>query len=319
MTQIHLAVCGDHWLNPQDLRDRFPQDNNETLVLRMSGEGPSLWSTGIVQETLELCAKYGRAPGTVWVGDWSNSIEEVPFARFTMHAASHFFWMSDRYRATDIPPAADKKWFGYFLGRANLHRARMLQDLLADHPQDLLTSVMVDSGIERLDKDRAPDRDGWLADQDAGDFYNWCRACDIPSLDGHTVRDQYDPAQNTNRDILAHYGRFRVEITAETYTIGDCFFPTEKTIRPLSQGRGLLVYGPVDFLRRLRSMGFRTWDTIWDETYDSVQGPLRWQLMRTELGKIAVLDPGAVERELQEIYQHNSAVLEKIIHTFRPG
>ena len=285
----------------------------------MSGEGPSLWATGIAQAALGLCSKYGRAPGTVWVGDWSNRVEEVPFARFTNHAASHFFWMSDRYRFTETAPAQQRRWFGFFVGRANLHRARMLYDLTNEYAQDTLTSVMLNSGLDRIPRMSQNSDDGWLDDIDSSKFYAWCADCSIPSLDGHTVRDQYDPEKNTNRDILAHYNRFMIEITAETYTRGNTFFPTEKTIRPLSQGQGLLVFGPVDFLKRLRDLGFRTWDSIWDESYDSQQGAVRWRLMRSELSKIVRLNPRSVELQLLDIKKHNITVLEQIIRNFRPG
>lgn len=317
MIEINLAVCGDHWLNPQVLRDHFPTDNKETLILRMSGEGPSLWATGIVQETLELCARYGRVPGTVWVGDWSNRVEEIPFARFTNHAVSHFFWMSETYRHCAIARGGQRRWFGYFLGRASVHRARMLQDLVRDYQQHVLVSVMINSGLAQPTL-MLGDRSQWVQNQSIEDFHAWCANCDISSLDGHAVRDQYDATQNTNRDILAYYDQFRIEVVPETFTLGDCFFPTEKTIRPLSQGRGLLVHGPVNFLKRLRDLGFRTWNSIWDETYDSVHGPLRWQLMQTEMFKIVKMDPVTVDRELQNIHQHNSVVLDQIISTFRP-
>lgn len=315
MREIPVRVCGDYWLNPQELQHSWPADNSETVVLRLSGEGPSLWATGVVDAVLALCEQHARAPGTIWVGDWSNGVEETPFARFTQHSLSHFFWMSDSYRHSSVPGSTHRRWFGYFMGRANLHRARMLRDILDCHGDQTLISVMRHSGLDRTLQELA---DADWAPEDWSAFRSWCDRCHIPSLDDHTVRDQYDPAHNTNRDILAFYDQFRIEIVAETYTRGLCFFPTEKTVRPLSQGRGLLVYGPRGFLTRLRALGFQTWDSIWDETYDSAEGHLRWQLIQTEMHKIRSMDPNSVEHKLQEIHRHNREVFDQLVSAFRP-
>jgi len=318
MTEIPIRVCGDYWLNAQTLTEHWPSNPSETVVLRLSGEGPSLWHIGVVDAVLRLCNQHGRAPGTVWVGDWSNRVEEVPFARFTNHAASHFFWMSDRYRHREVSQLGRCGWFGFFMGRANMHRARMLQDLLANHAGETLVSVMKNSGLN-LPKNFVPAETDWLQEQQLEKFHAWCTACDIPSLDSHAVQDQYDARHNTNQDILEHYPKFLIEIVAETYTQGNCFFPTEKTVRPLSQGKGMLIYGPKNFLKRLRDLGFRTYDSIWNEDYDGELGHRRWQLMLAELAKIVTLDRMQVEKELSRIHAHNSVVLQQLIDAFRPG
>ena len=318
MVQIWLVMDGDRWMNPHDLREKWPADNRSTLVLRMSCEGPSLWATGIVQETMDLCRERGRPPGTVWVADWSNSVEEIPFARYTYHARSHFFWLSDSYRHTEVPPAVDRQWFAFFVGRATPARARMLHDLVVRWPQHVLTSVMRRSGIRRPREWQHVDPE-WLTGQDPDHFYFWCSGCAIPSLDGHSVQDQYDDDKNTNRDILAHYARFSIEIVAETYTLGNCFFPTEKTIRPLSQGKGMLIHAPKNFLRRLRELGFQTWHSIWDESYDELEGFQRWERMRQQIANITEMDQSSVDQELDRIHRHNTIVLQQIIDHFKPN
>jgi hypothetical protein len=71
------------------------------------------------------------------------------------------------------------------------------------------------------------------------------------------------------------YSIFDIELVAETYCHGDTFFVTEKTVRPIVAGKSMMVYGPQNYLARLRDLGFQTWNHIWDETYDQLTGALR--------------------------------------------
>ena len=72
------------------------------------------------------------------------------------------------------------------------------------------------------------------------------------------------------------------------------------------------------FLRRLRDLGFQTWNTVWDETYDQAEGRLRWQLIETEMQKIQHMDHDLVEQRLREIHSHNRVVFDQLVHAFRP-
>jgi hypothetical protein len=48
---------------------------------------------------------------------------------------------------------------------------------------------------------------------------------------------------------------------------------TEKTFRPILEKRPFLVLGAPGILKLLRSMGFKTFDLFWDESYDSITDP----------------------------------------------
>jgi hypothetical protein len=59
-------------------------------------------------------------------------------------------------------------------------------------------------------------------------------------------------------------------ITTETLFSSDSsnLFLTEKTFKPLSLGMPFIVIGNPYILKRLRSLGYKTFDTLWDESYD---------------------------------------------------
>jgi hypothetical protein len=57
-------------------------------------------------------------------------------------------------------------------------------------------------------------------------------------------------------------------IVTETIGTGDNFFLSEKTIKAMHAYRPFVVFGPRHYLRNLNKMGFQTFSTVIDESYD---------------------------------------------------
>jgi len=310
MTEITVRICGDHWVDvEQTLEQIRTADPEQPLVLDLQGEGPNITRLGVV----DAVVKSGRDPGTIYIRAWPNNLDPVPFHRVDQHQLSHFFWMSKRYQR-DIPVTVDAKKFGMFCGRLTYARAAMVWDAWHLMPDQILFSVMKSRtqppwlvpskgiNLESLEH--------WIDAVDRPQFQAWWAACPITSIDDHWVKDQYEPNHNTNRDLLAHYHRFDTEIVMETVTMGPAFFPTEKTVRPMVAAKPMLVYGPKDYLANLRTLGFRTWHTCWDESYDQLEGPARWRAIRDLMQQDLQADPA--------IAQHNLKNLAQVIETYQP-
>jgi hypothetical protein len=135
--------------------------------------------------------------------------------------------------------------------------------------------------------------DQWIDPQDQPKVFDWISTCNISSLDNRSVQDQYTvPEQSSaecNQSLLTYYDQFHIELVCESYTIGDTFFPTEKTVRPLASGKPMLVYGPKNFLARLQSLGFKTYGDCWSENYDQFEGPERWQSIQKIINELIAL------------------------------
>jgi hypothetical protein len=102
----------------------------------------------------------------------------------------------------------------------------------------------------------------------------------------------------------------------ESYTIGNTFFPTEKTIRPITAGKPMLVYGPKSFLARLRALGFQTYFDCWSEDYDQQEGPARWKAVQqiiTELINLNDFQRSQLLDQAQNIAIYNRQHLAKLI------
>jgi hypothetical protein len=158
----------------------------------------------------------------------------------------------------------------------------------------------------------------WLSLYDQARMFAWYDQRIVTSVDNKSVRDQFaTPASSaeTNTSLLQHYHNFAVEIVCETYTLGNTFFPTEKTIRPIMAAKPMLVYAPRYYLARLRSIGFQTYHSIWDESYDLYEGADRWRLMQQSMRTL--LECGRAEQKrilsfAHEIAQYNRQHLADI-------
>ena len=84
------------------------------------------------------------------------------------------------------------------------------------------------------------------------------------------------------------------------------FFLTEKTVKPLLIGQPFVIYACQGFLQHLKTLGFRTFGELWDESYDQMQ---HWRVRAKAVAELCVklgdFDWLANQDQLQEICQYN--------------
>lgn len=310
MTTIPVQICGDHWLNPQEVHEQLKQ-SHDRVIMDMGSEGASMTALGIS----DMIDRYYKS-NQVWVQHWPNIADSVEYHRCEWYFYSHFFWMANRYWHHESKPNTHEHRFGLFVGRHTLPRLRMVHDMMTQHGGRCLLSMMKASRLPTSMGVNLECLEEWTL---GSAFEHWMLNPGISSLDGYRVRDQYLPEFNTNLSLLDHYHRFDIEIVCETYCRGSCFFPTEKTVRPLLFHKPIIVYGPRHFLRNLRSQGFRTWNDQWDESYDDLEGLPRWQAMRKQIDLLAShTDWSRLMAEILDILVHNQQRAREIGHRHAP-
>jgi hypothetical protein len=318
MLTIPIALFGDYWTNPQEVEDQIRSASlSESVYLDFKAEGVSVTAAGIVDRLLAICAETGRSTGTIKLINNPNVLEHTPFENInsTKHQQhfqpfrSHFLsgdLLRDYWR--DAPGVnSDARLFGLFIGRRTVARDMILRDCLKQSEKFLFSMMRSVMGVQTYDQQEVSQ---WIPADGINDFLQWRQEIKMPSLDNKSIRDQYRrfvPQPETNRSILAFYPQFRVEIVPETYTRGDTFFPTEKTARPIMAQKPMLVYGPRNFLARLRDLyGFRTYSDCWDEGYDDLEGAPRWRAMWRAMQDIS---SNTLDWRASDIAQHNRRVL----------
>lgn len=319
MVRIGIAVAGDRWCNRDQVIDAIASASGANgLIFEVNTEGPSLYALGVIDTILQEIGKIGLSASDVCIDKWHNTVEEIPFRRAYLPRLSHFFWMSDSYRHTQRRYSVCGKLFGLFVGRATVARAVIMHDLYQDPNlgNHVLFSLMHNHDAKWH---LSGDTSAWIAPgHDVDSIRNWFSSPPVLSITDHRVQDQYVANINTNAALVAHYDRFQIELVCETYCEGNTFFPTEKTVRPISQAKPMIVFGPKLFLQRLRDLGFRTWHDCWDESYDDLEGLERYHAIKTLMRHI-VGHQSWQRGELPKIAEHNRAVLEKLIARHRPG
>lgn len=314
MLTIPIQVSGDVWYNQETVKQLLDQTQpGQQIMLDLCSEGPSLHLLGIVN----LVDRYSL---DVSVTRWSNSVEQVPYQRVLCNSNSHFFPMSHHYWVENIPNIVPAKFrFGLFQGRGTASRNRILHDAATLWQDNFLLSKMSSLhgnnwGTESLE--------GWFSDVEYAQ--NWLNSCTVTSLDSHVIQDQYQypetSAAQMATSLLQYYPQFNIELVCETYTLGTTFFPTEKTVRPIVGDRPFIVYGPKNYLNNLQQQGFQTFGNLWDESYDQLEGPDRWQAMSQLITELVSMSDSAWKTIVDQsihVTQHNKSVLRQNIRDFK--
>lgn len=300
--KIELEIVGDSWHNPDAVARQLDQtDPNSRIVLDARSEGASLQELGVINIISNWASRTGVDLKNIGVTRWSNSVEIVPFTKIECNTVSHFFKMSRDYWG-EPQFTSNAKLFGLFIGRSTRARLNILYDAHSTWENEFLLSKMASNyqpGVVDLDAD-------WPVPK------NFV----IHSIDGKSVRDQYSGMGDCNQSLLNHYHKFCVEIICETYTRGVTFFPTEKTVRPIMAVKPFLVYGPQNYLKNLRSLGFKTYHDYWDESYDQYEGPARWQAMKAvinNLSNLNILDRVKMLERSKEVANYNRTHLKSFL------
>jgi hypothetical protein len=73
--------------------------------------------------------------------------------------------------------------------------------------------------------------------------------------------------------VTTDYNSTEIEVVLETLFDDDRLHLTEKSLRPIACAQPFILTGTAGSLEYLRSYGFKTFDSVWDESYDLVQDP----------------------------------------------
>jgi hypothetical protein len=119
--------------------------------------------------------------------------------------------------------------------------------------------------------------------------------------------DRYSPQEYDFRDKLTDlYQHILIDVVGETFVLGETFFPTEKTTRPMMLKKPFMVFASRDYLAYLRQMGFQTFHDFWDEDYDGFETRDRLLRMYQVIQYIA----SRSQDELADMYQQMQPILE---------
>ena len=106
------------------------------------------------------------------------------------------------------------------------------------------------------------------------------------------------------------YNQTNYSLIAETNAENDFNFYTEKVTKPLMAGRLFVVLAGMNYLRNLRTFGFKTFDSIIDESYDAEPDPKqRWTMAMQQCEWLCQQDPEVILEQVKPIVDHNKNLI----------
>ena len=97
-------------------------------------------------------------------------------------------------------------------------------------------------------------------------------------------------------------------LVTETVATGQRHHLTEKTFKPIALGMPFVIVGTKGSLKYLRSYGFRTFEDIWDESYDDAEDDVRIERIASLLRSLDELSADAKQdlfEQCHEVIEHN--------------
>jgi hypothetical protein len=132
---------------------------------------------------------------------------------------------------------------------------------------------------------------------------------DIPNWENRKL--SAGASLNTN----AHLDCF-VNIVTETLFDVDSIFISEKTYKPIYMCQPFIIFGNPHSLKKLKELGYKTFDKWWDESYDNeININKRFDKIVNILEEIAAWDMDkcfSIKQEMQNILIHNYKNMFKI-------
>lgn len=155
---------------------------------------------------------------------------------------------------------------------------------------------------------------------------------------GQVEMDDYEPTGNLDglfRNILegnindtsynsraytlptSIYNATKYSIVCETFQ-DKIFNPTEKLAKPIIAKRIFVVFSCHNFLKHLRNMGFKTFDSIIDESYDSIEDTKqRFDMVFEQVKYLSTLNYLEVYNKVADILEHNYKLISDIKRNFQ--
>ena len=201
-----------------------------------------------------------------------------------------------------------KKHFGCFIGRSNTTRLIMASHLSANYPDKTLLTYHFRPGDDFHRVHLGLENIIYYFGVNSVEYREAIALLDRgPILIGN--KKTYPiTLEDGIIEPCAWYKDIFVDLVCETFSNGNVFFVTEKFWRSVATKTPFIIQGPKFFIKRLKQLGFQTFDRWWSEGYDEhpylySQNEIKKILI--DLSKLNTADLETIYAEMQPILEHN--------------
>lgn len=242
---------------------------------------------------------------------WDRAYYPMPFDYYVVQCTAHWWYKTFRYfLPTDAfwhVPAKDLTYdfdsikpftFVAHIGQRRLERNIIVEKIQQQCQVKKFIGVYEgqDFGSTNYTK---PNWENHFIDTESGQFQQYKTPDGVDPTTGY-ILSEIIPISTYN---LANFNL----VVESAITFEHASFFTEKTIKCLFTGMPFLVFGLPNHLRSLReTYGFKTYNELWDESYDSIIDPYqRAEAIVNLINQLESFDWVSARTKLQEIMYYN--------------
>lgn len=326
---------GLHWFDPfgsvrfEDLRSVPPVDGNDSAVRYLFWDQEPLHEDTVKGTLTKFKTMYNGRHHIITSEKDSDMVEHI---KTTYNITPHYYffhgwaaldWYRGYNRSLLIQPPEQRTITRTFLAPNRIvagsrqHRLLMLYHIFKNNlinnwiscPATCPEENIAVADIVRPLSNIYPDIESVFARQTL--------PMDFPNETGHPMRSCW-------LDLFAESAECLLYLVTETVATGHRLHLTEKTFKPICMQMPFVIVGTQGSLAYLRSYGFRTFEGIWDESYDKEPDDiLRIEQIASLLRSLDEL-PAKGKQDLfdqcREVVEHNyrhfySGAFEEILWT----
>jgi hypothetical protein len=261
------------------------QDTVDQLY-KIDRQRVSFYLCGVLNEPL----KNGRAHH--WL-DWFHTSSEF-------YARTFPGFLDTRLHPYDVKP----KSFDVLLGNQRDHRQIVHNYLVRNNllDQNIVTYHKF-SHIKILENSE------FIQETEGVEYYpdrTYMHSVDCVKYYGHDLSlSQIIPIQIYNQTAYT--------VVTETNCDNSYNFYTEKIVKPMLARRLFIAIAGKDYLKNLRQLGFKTFDGIIDESYDTVADNItRWNMALEQMSWLMQQDQTTILKQIEPIVEHNYRLITKL-------
>ncbi len=106
------------------------------------------------------------------------------------------------------------------------------------------------------------------------------------------------------------YNKTHYSLVTETNSLNHFNFYTEKIVKPILAGRLFVVIAGARYLHNLRLLGFKTFSSVVDESYDYEEDHVtRWRMALEQVKKLCDQSPDEIKHKIKDVVDHNRRLL----------
>ena len=200
------------------------------------------------------------------------------------------------------PYVIKPKFFDILLGRQKPHRS-IVYNFIKNNDLDDRVVMTYLRGNDDISLQKQ-DNQGWI----------WEDGLELPPTEFEwTVTPiRYRGHNMSLRQVvpISVYNQTAYSVVAETNYNNDHSFNTEKIVKPILAERLFVVFSGQHYLRNLRRLGFKTFDGIIDETYDTIADhEQRFKLILDQMRYLFNCPQEKILEQIRPITEHNKRVM----------